>query len=280
MTPIKDTQMPQSQLEIIKDEIGNFNKSRKITVQNTIPENGGIPSDDPLHWMRIPDIVSVFVDMKGSTELSASTHEKSTAGAYQLFTGTAVRIFHDIQAPYIDVRGDGVFALFNNDQVYRAIAAAVSFKTFVELEFVPKMRVQLGEEKAAKVGAHIGIDQKIVLVRRVGLRRYKNRDDRRNDVWAGKPVNMAAKLASRSEAGTLLVSDRYYHQITDDLVRKSCGCVGGTPDGAKADLWEEVDVSEDTKFDFDTAYCLKSHWCERHGKQFHDDILALDNKKK
>ena len=58
-----------------------------------------------------------FVDMKGSTQLSATNHEKSTAGAYQLFTGTAVRLFDAFDAPYINVRGDGVFALFDQDRV-------------------------------------------------------------------------------------------------------------------------------------------------------------------
>ena len=68
--------------------------------------------------------------MLGSTQFSASTHENATAGAYQLFTGTAVAIFDSFEASYIDVKGDGVFALFNGDQPYRALAAAVTFKTF------------------------------------------------------------------------------------------------------------------------------------------------------
>jgi len=276
MSAIADTQMPKLLRDVIDAEIKAFGESRRITLQNTIPETSGIPSDDPLKWLRIPDVTCVFVDMKGSTELSASTHDKSTAGAYQLFTGTAVRMLHEIEAPYIDVRGDGVFALFNRDQTYRALVAAVSFKTFAELEFLPQMTKQLGEEKGARMGTHIGIDRKTVLVRRIGLRRYKNRNDRNNDVWAGKPVNMAAKLAARSAAGTLLVSDRFYQKITNELARKSCGC----PDGESVELWTPVDLSSDRKFDFDTAYCLKSRWCKHHGRQFYEDILALDSKKK
>jgi len=276
MSVISETQMPKSLRNIVDEEVKYFNQVRKISIQNSIPETSGIPSDNPLHWLRIPDVICVFVDMKGSTEFSASTRDKDTAGAYQLFTGTAVRMFHDIEAPYIDVRGDGVFALFNSNQVYRAIAAAVSFKTFAELEFLPKIKARLGEEKASKIGTHIGIDQKTVLVRRVGLRRYRDRDDRRNDVWAGKPVNMAAKLAARSEPGTLLVSDRYYDRIKDDLVRKSCGCTNGNIGGEKAELWKKEDLPIESVFDFDSVYCLGSRWCTQHGNQFYDDIVALD----
>lgn len=55
-------------------------------------------------------------------------------------------------------------------------------------------------------------------------------------------------------------------------VRKSCGC----PDNEKVDLWTPVDVTEDPKFDFDTAYCLKSNWCEIHGEEYCNAIMALD----
>lgn len=213
-------------------------------------------------------MVCIFVDMKGSTQLSATTHDNGTAGAYQLFTGTAVRLFHEMDARYIDVRGDGVFALYNSDEAYKAIAAAVSFKTFADLSFAPALKAKTGLD----VGAHIGIDQKTVLVRKIGLKTHADRSDRQNEVWAGKPVNMASKLAAMGESGELRVSDRYFKNITDRHVRKSCGC-----NGESIDLWEEVDVSEDPKFDFDKAYLLKSLWCGVHGKEFYENIVALDD---
>jgi hypothetical protein len=120
--------------------------------------------------------------MLGSTQLSASIHENSTAGAYQLFTGTGVECFDRFEASYIDVKGDGVFALFNGNQPYRALAAAVTFKTFAKEEFVPRIKDVTG----LTVGCHIGIDEKLVLVRKLGLKRYAERSDRQNEVWAGK----------------------------------------------------------------------------------------------
>jgi len=168
----------------------------------------------------------------------------------------------------IDVRGDGVFALFNQDQVYLAFAAAVTFKTFAEIVFVPELKEKTGIE----LGAHIGIDQNIVLVRRIGFKRHDDRTDRQNEVWAGKPVNMSSKLAGMAGAGELLVSDRYFKRITHERVRKSCGC----PNNEKVDLWTSVDVKEDPKFDFETAYCLESCWCKTHGEEYCNAIMALE----
>lgn len=266
---VSETQMPGKYRAIIDDQVEIYADGQSIQVCNSIPSTHQIPLDDQNHWVKAPDVVCVYVDMVGSTQLSASTHDKSTAGAYQLFTGTAVRILAEFDPPYIDVRGDGAFALFNSDQVYRAIAAAVAFKTFAAEVFTPTMQ----EKTKLITGAHVGIDQKTLLVRRMGLRRHGGRTDRQNEVWAGKPVNMAAKLASKSGLNELLISDRYYSRITDDLVRMSCGC----PDGQKKNLWQEVDVSNDDRFDFDSAYCLKSNWCKTHGAEYLKAILDLDD---
>jgi hypothetical protein len=85
---------------------------------------------------------------------------------------------------------------------------------------------------------------------------------------------MAAKLASISADGEILVSDGFFAAIPDDLVQLSCGC----PDGTKKELWSNIDLAGDNRFDFDVAHSLKSRWCPIHGEQYCTDILALDGK--
>ncbi len=265
---ITDNQMPTRFQEIVDEQLGIYNSSRTIQVVNAIPDTTNIPIQNPNHWLRIPEVICVYVDMMGSTKLSAELHDKSTAGAYQLFTGTAVRLLNEFGSPYIDVRGDGVFALFNQDQPYTALAAAVTFKTFVKEIFVPTIKNRTGID----IGSHIGIDQKTVLVKKLGLRRSGGRTDRQNEVWAGKPVNMAAKLASLSENGELLASERFFRHIKDEHALLTCGC----PNGIKTNLWSQKDVSADEKFDFQLAYSLQSNWCKVHGREYCDAIMACD----
>lgn len=265
---LAETQLPARFRSIIDEQLEIYDTARSVTSRNTIPGTNQIPFEKQNYWLKVPDVICVFVDMKGSTRLSAMTHDTSTAGAYQLFTGTAVRLFHEFQTPYIDVRGDGVFALFNQNQVYRALAAAVTFKTFAREVFAPTIKAKTPLE----LGAHIGIDQRTVLVRRIGLKAYGGREDRRNEVWAGKPVNMASKLAGMGESDQLIVSDRYFARLKDEHATKSCGC----PNGGKVDLWSSIDVSPDDKFNFATAYLLKSCWCGKCGKDFCEALLGLD----
>ena len=267
---IKNSQLPEAYRNEIEEQIQVFNTRRTFEERNNIPDTSLIPIENKSHWFRIKEVICVYVDMKGSTQLSASLHESGTAGAYQLFTGTAVALFDQFESPYIDIKGDGIFALFDSDKPYRALASAVTFKTFSELEFTPRIK----ELTQLEVGCHIGIDIRRVLVRKIGLKRYNGRTDRQNEVWAGKPVNMAAKLASISDDKELIVSDRYFKLITDEHARFSCGCSDTA--GTRTNLWEELDLKNDQRFDFDLGYMLKSKWCEIHGAEFCEKLLALD----
>lgn len=266
---IQENQIPDSYKEIIKKQIDIYKDGRSITQRNSIPETDQIPIINPNHWLKILDVICVFADMIGSTILSATKYDKSTAGAYQLFSNTIVRLFHEFGAPYIDINGDGVFALFNPNQHNIALASAVTIKTFVNEEFVPRIKTNTNLD----IGLHIAIDQKTLLVRKIGFKRYGDRTDRQNEVWAGRTVNMSAKLASLTKQNELLASDRYFKNLKDDLVLKSCGC----PNNEVVDLWKEIDLSENDLFDFDKAYLLESNWCKEHGKEYCEKIIELDN---
>lgn len=265
---VSDDQVLPGIKTIIDDARALYKKSASITQRNSIPDTNQIPIENPQNWLKIPDVICVFVDMRGSTQLSASNHDNSTARAYQLFTGTAVKIFSQFESPYIDVRGDGALALFDSNQPHRALASAVTFRTFAKEEFVPLV----SEKTGLDVGCHVGIDVRTVLVRKIGFKRYRGRSDRQNEVWAGRPVNMAAKLASESGDIELLASARFFEKLNSRYALKSCGC----PNDEVVDLWSEKDVEEDDRFDFDTAHSLGSIWCKTHGRDFCSNLLADD----
>lgn len=253
--------------EIIDDQVKIFSETISMETVDSVPDTKDIPIQDPHKWIKVNDVICVFADMINSTQMSASNHDKSTASIYQLFTNTIIKIFNDFKSPYIDVKGDGVFALFDSTQPNTALAAAVTVKTFIERVFTPKVEKKTNSK--VTIGLHIGIDQKTLLVRKMGLKAYK-RTDRQNEVWAGKTVNMAAKLASKAIDKDLYVSDRFFKNLKDDKVLKCCEC------SEPQDLWEEVSVEDDDLFDFDTAYRLTSFWCEKHGKEYCKAIVDLD----
>jgi class 3 adenylate cyclase len=146
--------------------------------------------------------------------------------------------------------------------------AAVTFKTFAHEIAVKKIKLATDQD----VGCHIGIDQKTVLVKKVGMKRAGGRTDRQNEVWAGKPVNMAAKLASLTDQNELLASDRFVVRLSDARATMSCGCGNK---GISNPLWSERDLSGDPRFDFKKAFLLRSIWCAEHGTEYANGLLRI-----
>jgi len=264
---ISKKQIPTKYKEIIDAQVEKFKTNIFTEEVDKIPNVDDIPGEQSNKWVKIPDVICVFVDMKNSTKFSARHHAGTTAKVYTLFTGTAVRLFKEFGASYIDIKGDGVFALFNSDQVHAALCSAVTFRTFVTNEFTTKVT----NKTEVETGVHIGIDQATLIVSKIGLRKSNARGDMHNEVWAGKAVNMAAKLSSLSDNDEICVSDRFYNNIACDKALNSCTC-SGDPQL----LWQEKDVLNDERFSFRTAHILESSWCKEHGAEYLDEILLAD----
>lgn len=264
---ITNNQLPTKYKDIIDGQIEKFKNNIFTEEVDKIPNVDDIPGEGTTKWLKIPDVICVFVDMKNSTKFSASHHAGTTAKVYTLFTGTAVRLFKAFGAAYIDIKGDGVFALFNSDQVHAALCSAVTFRTFIKDEFEAKVT----NKTKVDTGVHIGIDQATLIVSKIGLRKSAKRGDMHNEVWAGKAVNMAAKLSSLSNNDEVCVSSRFYKNIKSDKALNSCTC-GGEPKL----LWSEYDVSKDERFSFNCAHILESSWCKKHGAEYLDEILLAD----
>lgn len=260
-------------MAVIEEELKTYAAGASVQVVNEVPDTLDIPAkkteDGKTVWKRVRCVTCVYVDMRNSTGLSAAKNDSTTARCTALFVETAVRMFHAFEAAYIDVSGDGVFGLYDEGEPHRALAAAVSFKTFINNDFKPR----LAKSPGVDVGVHIGVDARTVLVRKLGLRPRDGRTDRQNEVWAGRPVNMAAKLASLASDKEVFASERFWKLLKDSKALQSCGCGSEGP----SDLWTTHSLENDDRFDFDLAYVLRSDWCEIHGAEFCEALFGADS---
>jgi hypothetical protein len=71
-------------------------------------------------WIKVPDIVAVVADMKNSTKLGTGKRAPSTASIYDAGPGGVVEIYNRFEADFLQIQGDGVFALFWGDGVMNA----------------------------------------------------------------------------------------------------------------------------------------------------------------
>ncbi len=250
----------------------------QITSHNDIPEKG--PVNRGL-WFQIPQATAVFADLKSSTKLNATDGPRDAAFAYTYFIRAMTVILDRFSAKYIDIQGDGIFGLFSGrGSMFHAAACAVTMRTLVEREVAP--RYVKSTKSGWNLTAGIGVDKGVLLVRQLGLGEVAQ-----NEVWAGKPVNTAAKLSSLATSNEVVVSERVlaeYKKFSKPRQRAllwSCGCRGranqgglSIPAGQTPNLWKKIPVPKDTGLDFNHAYRMQSAWCQKHGAELCEALLT------
>lgn len=218
-------------------------------------------------WMKLKDVVAVVADLRNSTQLGTGSKAASTASIYEASTGGIVKIFDRFEADFIQIQGDGAVALFWGDLRYeRAMCAGVTVKTAC---------IDLCEQIKAKwptkppTGFKIGVASGRVLVKRVGTPRNPAQQE---PVWAGKPVNYAAKAAQSADRHQLIVTGSVWDQVaSNDYLAFSCGCDNGPSDG----IWENFEIARLPEDDPEAqGRTLTSQWCPEHGAEFCDAIMS------
>jgi class 3 adenylate cyclase len=236
-----------------------------IEKATTFPKPSSLALEKPL-WKRIEDTVVVATDLKGSTRISYSKQDRVGARVYQASSGHCARIFQHFDADFVDIQGDGLFAIFHGEHaVGRATAAAFTLKSFSTSALARLIDEHLGKDlpEGYETGLKVGIDTGVLLAKRIGVR-----GDHNEPVWAGKPVNYATKCAQGADRHEIIVTDRFWNCIkSNDYASYTCGCAGGEA-SSPAPMWSETEI----KTLGDDAACKTfsspSSWCVNHGDEF------------
>lgn len=223
-------------------------------------------------WNSIEDVVAVCADLKNSTKLGTNKWAASTASIYQAATGGVVEVFNQVGADFIDIQGDGAFALFCGDRRYeRALAAGITVKTF-SAELVDALEAKWDD--LPETGFKVGIASSRLLVKKVGTPRNPAQQE---PVWAGKAVNYAAKCAQGADRHELVVTGTVWNEIQgNDYLAFSCPCGSGP----STRLWEDVTIERLPDGDPDAhGRLLRSVWCSVHGEEFCAAVLSGDRRR-
>lgn len=219
--------------------------------------------------------VCLAIDLDKSSKLSARKNPEAMAKLYEYFTQNIVEMLSldSIGADYIDIKGDGVFGIYQEPKaIERAFIAGITFRTFFEK--VIKERFS-GIELTCKTA----LCADSLLVKKIGTRKYNN------EVWAGRLVNNTYKLMKVSDKlkegnslhnqkSFLIASSNIYEYLDSKHYEHaviSCGC--NTTDGRPTKLWETCDVTNEDDIVGNTAYYLESYWCDIHGDEYLNAIL-------
>jgi class 3 adenylate cyclase len=220
-------------------------------------------------WIKVPDLVAVVADLKNSTQLGTGKWAASTASIYQAGTGGIVDIFNKFGADFIQIQGDGAFALFWGDMRYeRAMCSGITIKTFSQ-DLVGRLEKKW--PTMAQTGFKVGVASGRVLVKRIGTPRNPAQQE---PVWAGKPVNYATKAAQSADRHELIVTGSVWDRIeSNDYLAISCGCNNeGRP---STTIWSDMTIERLPKDDPEReGRRLIAAWCKIHGANYCAAVMA------
>lgn len=217
-------------------------------------------------WSQVSDVVAVCADLKNSSRLGTGKHAASTASIYEAATGGLVKVFNQFEADFLQIQGDGVFALFWGDRRYeRALCAAITVKTF-SAGLVRRLEAKWPEMPVT--GFKVGVASSRLLAKKVGTPRNLAEQE---PVWAGKAVNYATKCAQGADRHELVVTATVWRQIRgNDYLRFSCTCGDGP-----SELWTDVTIERLPDDDPDrSGRMVRSMWCDIHGHEFCAAVLV------
>lgn len=278
---INKKQLPMRLIEVVQKQKYKSDFGPEVRNLKKIPIGEDFLTTEQSNiWYNVDDVICVFIDMKSSTKLSKfwesiyTRHEMTKV--YTLFTGTATRFLHLLGASYIDIKGDGVFGLFNSDQPHRALAAAVSFKTFADTIFYHDVVKVVKND--VSTGARIGIHQSSLLASKIGLRKNSNRTNKHNEVWIGDAVNFSSKLSGLSNEGEIHISEKFFKKITEESALRSCGCDTGLLGSSKRghDVWKEVKLPKKERDLLGRVYKTEYCFCVKHGESTYRALINAD----
>ena len=261
--------------QLVADEIATMPDVK--TVRNLNLDR--LPKPGTRLWLKQEDVYAVVCDLVGSTKLgTGSQREQSTASIYEAATGGAVKVLSDADADFVDIQGDGAFGLFWGEAAaVRAMCAAVTIQTFSVRHLTKRLESRWPD--MPQTGFKVGVAKGRVLVKLVGTR-YRIAEQ--EAIWAGKPVNYAAKCAQSAERHNIIVTSDVWTDIRgNDFLEFSCGCHGevdaeglhestGPPTN---EIWKDAVVD---RLPDDEQHCrrVESTWCLRHGEDFRAAVLA------
>ena len=220
-------------------------------------------------WLRLDDVVAVVADLKNSTALSFRKHPQTSAKLYEAVTGNCAQIVAGFEADFVDIQGDGLFALFHGDGAYqRAICAGITLKSFSSGHLIPAIEEweQAGDQ-FPKTGLKVGMHSGVLVVKKVGVR--SRHRDWKEPVWAGRPVNWAFKCAQQADANELIATESVFRKFDhNDYLTHSCRC-----STIPAQLWTDIEVEKLQQAREVRTKKLVVPWCKTCGNEFCQAIL-------
>ncbi len=188
---------------ILNSSDSNYDKHKGIPSKNSLTYNNGF----------YVDVTVLFVDIRGSKELSKKHTRPVLAKIYRAYISEIITVMKgNMSINEIYIEGDGLWAVFNTateTEVDSVFGTAFNISSLIDI-----LNIKLAKKKYSTLKIGIGVDDGESLYIKAG---YKG-SGIQEVVWIGKVVGQTAALCSYGNKTStdceIMVSETVYNNLT------------------------------------------------------------------
>lgn len=210
--------IPKVEVELLSAAV------EKIVMQEVLENEvvGSLPKIDELNDSNkiYQGKVSVlFVDMRESTKLPEQYSSDQLVKIYRSYIRVVVQAIRYSGGVVRDFMGDGVLALFVDNEEGASEDKAVHAARYITTAIDKLLNPVLDSNIKHRISCGIGINTGEVSLSKVGMRGKESDDNSENEfgiAWIGNCTNLACKQSSAVECGTIFISNSTFANLSDE----------------------------------------------------------------
>lgn len=253
---ILNDKIPKVEVELLSAAI------EKIVMQEVLENEvvGVLPKIDELNdsnKIYRGKVSVLFVDMRESTKLPEQYSADQLVKIYRSYIRVVVQAIRKSGGVVRDFMGDGVLALFVDNEDGLSEDKAVHAARYIATAIDKFLNPALDSKIKHRISCGIGINTGEVALSKVGMRGKESDDNSENEVgiaWIGNCTNLACKQSSAVECGTIFISNSTYANLSDDN---------------KQEKWKSVELLKGKNL-------LKGYIAEKYYLLLDEDLEAFD----
>lgn len=162
----------------------------------------------------------LFVDMRESTKLPERFSTDQLVKIYRGYIRTVVQAIRYSGGTVKDFMGDGVLAVFIDDEEgkseVKAVHAARYITTAIDIFLNPALDQKMNYRISCGIGVHTGN----ICLSKVGMRGREQQNDAESEygiAWIGESTNLACKYSGAVDCGSIFISSSTYIALSNIL---------------------------------------------------------------
>ena len=210
--------IPKMEVELLSEAV------EKIVMKEVLENEvvGILPKVDELNdsnKIYRGKVSVLFVDMRESTKLPEQYSSDQLVKIYRSYIRVVVQAIRYSGGVVRDFMGDGVLALFVDNEDGTSEDKAVHAARYITTAIDKFLNPVLDSKINHRISCGIGINTGEVSLSKVGMRGKESDDNSENEfgiAWIGNSTNLACKQSSIVECGTIFISNSTFVNLSNE----------------------------------------------------------------